>query len=117
MNQLTENTLWNIFATRALAYVVYGGADNGECFAALSHIESNAPEDWHRAWTTTAERVLGFASTSEAAGHLVSAGKRTSGRHPIIAFRISRSSVLRWIRGSSTPLNARQTHFAECEVK
>ncbi len=51
----------------------YGGADAGEVLAALEQMKPGDAESWVSAWLSAAERVLGYAKTSDAGGNTVSA--------------------------------------------
>jgi len=53
----------------------YGGADTGEVLATIEQIESGDFESWYESWYAAAERLLGFADESAAAGNHVSARK------------------------------------------
>jgi pimeloyl-ACP methyl ester carboxylesterase len=74
MPLLSEDPLWEQFATRTLFLTTYGGADFGECMSTMARVgdESDA-STWLREWTTTAERVAETGRISEDAGHTVSA--------------------------------------------
>src|ERR1700761_2231631 len=74
MPLLSDNPLWEQFATRTLYLTTYGGADIGECTTTIERIgdEGNAG-DWHREWTAPADRIGAAAAASEAGGHVVSA--------------------------------------------
>lgn len=74
MPLLSENPLWEQFATRTLFLTTYGGADFGDCFTTMQRIgdDGNAAT-WHREWTATADRLAAAARESEDGGHVVSA--------------------------------------------
>src|SRR4030095_11538193 len=46
----------------------YGGADVGECLAALARVRGSDLSSWYDAWNTTATRVLRLAEREGAAG-------------------------------------------------
>jgi pimeloyl-ACP methyl ester carboxylesterase len=74
MPLLSDNPLWEQFATRTLFMATYGGADFGECAVTMERIGDDGDATaWHREWTTTADRVAAAAAASEAGGHQVSA--------------------------------------------
>jgi pimeloyl-ACP methyl ester carboxylesterase len=71
---LSANAMWEAFATRALFYASYGGADFGECQATMARIGDDGDvDDWCREWSATADRLAEEAARSEAGGHHVSA--------------------------------------------
>ena len=70
---LSTNSMWEMFGQRALSGTIYGAADIGECVSTVERVTSDSPEDWHREWTATAERLFAAARASENAGHLISA--------------------------------------------
>lgn len=61
------------WTNRALAHVVYGGADFGECATTAGRITAGDGDSWYREWNETADRVFAIAEASEAKGHKVSA--------------------------------------------
>jgi len=73
MALLSENPLWEEFATRLLYTASYGGADFGEVLTTMARIGDGDADAWHREWSATAERVAGWAAESAAGGHHVSA--------------------------------------------
>lgn len=74
MPLLSENPLWEQFATRTLFLATYGGADFGECLTTMQRIgDDGDAATWHREWTATADRLAATARESEDAGHVVSA--------------------------------------------
>ncbi len=74
MALLSNNPLWEQFATRTLFLTTYGGADFGECLTAMARVGDDGDATaWHREWTATADRLAEAAAVSEAAGHDVSA--------------------------------------------
>jgi hypothetical protein len=58
---------------RALAHVVYGGADFCECTTIAGRIIEGDGDSWYREWTETADRVSALAEASAAKGHKVNA--------------------------------------------
>jgi alpha-beta hydrolase superfamily lysophospholipase len=70
---LSQNPLWEAFATRTLYTATYGGADFGECQATMARVGDGDAADWHREWTATADRLADAARASARAGHAVSA--------------------------------------------
>jgi pimeloyl-ACP methyl ester carboxylesterase len=74
MPLLSNNPLWEQFATRTLFVTTYGGADFGECMTTMQRIGDDGDATvWHREWTATADRLAACARESEDAGHVVSA--------------------------------------------
>jgi pimeloyl-ACP methyl ester carboxylesterase len=74
MPLLSDNPLWEQFATRTLFMATYGGADFGECITTMQRIgDDGDAAAWHREWTVTADRLAASARGSEEAGHVVSA--------------------------------------------
>ncbi len=73
MGLLSENPLWDEFATRLLYSASYGGADFGEVLTTMDRIGDGDADAWHREWTATARRVAGWAAESAERGHHVSA--------------------------------------------
>lgn len=74
MPLLSNNPLWEQFATRTLYTATYAGADFGECITTMQRIGDDGDAGaWHREWTATADRLAGVARQSEDAGHVVSA--------------------------------------------
>ena len=73
MALLSENPLWEAFATRLLYSTTYGGADFGEVLTTMERIGGGDAGTWHREWSATAEQVGGWAAESAAGGHHVSA--------------------------------------------
>lgn len=71
---LSENDMWDAFGNRALDYIRDGGADFGECMVAIQRIgDAGTPDDWHREWVATADRVAAIGDECAARGHRVSA--------------------------------------------
>jgi pimeloyl-ACP methyl ester carboxylesterase len=73
MGIMLDDPLYERFATRALSYALYGGADFGECFVTAKQVTPADPDSWYRAWTATANRVFEIAQACAASGHAVSA--------------------------------------------
>ena len=74
MPLLSNNPLWEQFATRTLFMTSYGGADFGECQVTMERIGDDGDTGaWHQEWTATADRIAEAAAASEAGGHEVSA--------------------------------------------
>jgi pimeloyl-ACP methyl ester carboxylesterase len=74
MPLLSNNPMWEQFATRTLFLTTYGGADFGECQTTVARIgDDGDASDWHREWTATADRIAEVAAASECGGHDVSA--------------------------------------------
>ncbi len=74
MPLLSNNPLWEQFATRTLFMATYGGADFGECTTTIQRVGDDGDASaWHREWTATADRLAAAARESEDAGHVVSA--------------------------------------------
>jgi pimeloyl-ACP methyl ester carboxylesterase len=74
MSLLSNNPLWEAFGERALLIAGSGGADFGECLVTVQAVgDDGRPDDWHREWTATAERVAAIACESAQRGHTTSA--------------------------------------------
>lgn len=74
MPLLSENPMWEAFGQRALLTTGAGGADFGECLAAVRAVgEDGDAGDWHRAWSEAGERVAAGAEESASKGHGISA--------------------------------------------
>jgi len=110
MPWLSENPLWETFATRALFSATYGGADFGECARALERIGDGGADDWHREWTAQAEDLVELADARAAAGHNVSA--REAYLRATTYFRTAYLPLF----GAPTDERLRQTFARECEV-
>ncbi|MDJ0691506.1 MAG: alpha/beta fold hydrolase [Xenococcaceae cyanobacterium MO_188.B32] len=52
-----------------------GMADIGECLDTVSRVEAEKEDSWSREWRKTAKRIRKIAKSSEAKGHLISAGE------------------------------------------
>ncbi len=73
MTWLSENELWEAFATRALFYASYGGADFGECRQTVARVGDGSADDWWREWGRTAGGLMQVADAAAGRGHRVSA--------------------------------------------
>src|SRR5205823_5574240 len=65
--------MWEAFGGRAVGRIVYGGADLGECRAAVEAVGAGGVDAWYRAWTAMADRLAAIGDDSGARGHTVSA--------------------------------------------
>ncbi|HEU0215454.1 MAG TPA: alpha/beta fold hydrolase, partial [Stellaceae bacterium] len=65
--------MWEAFGARAIARIVYGGADVGECRSAVEGVRDGDTEAWYRGWTAVADRLTAVGDDSAARGHVVSA--------------------------------------------
>ncbi len=68
-----KDSLYDAQWLRTAGHSSSGGAEIAECFAAASRIRERNAEDWFRAWSGLAERVLAQAEASAALGHRESA--------------------------------------------
>ena len=75
---LSDNPMWEAFGGRALVRIVYGGADFGECRAAVAAVGDGGADDWHRAWVATADRIAAIGDESAAGPR----GQRAGGVSP-----------------------------------
>lgn len=57
-----------------LGNAAHGGTEVAEVLETASRITDDSPATWARQWSDSAARLLAVAETSEAAGHLISAG-------------------------------------------
>jgi hypothetical protein len=73
MPWLSDNPLWEQFATRTLYLTTYGGADFGECQTTMERVGDGDADVWYAEWVATADRVARAAAASDAGGHPVSA--------------------------------------------
>lgn len=73
MPMLSENQMWEEMGSRALALTSYGGAEIGECRAAVAAVGDGGPERWHVAWNTLAQHLDDQGRVSAAEGDRVSA--------------------------------------------
>jgi pimeloyl-ACP methyl ester carboxylesterase len=65
--------MWEAFGSRAIGRIVYGGADVGECRAAVEGVGDGDAEGWYRGWTAVADRLTAVGDDSAAKGHAISA--------------------------------------------
>jgi pimeloyl-ACP methyl ester carboxylesterase len=65
-----DDPLFEEFALRPL---IMDGCPLGEVSSTASRVEEGDRDGWYREWTTTAERVAGYANESARTGHTVSA--------------------------------------------
>ncbi|NGX54551.1 MAG: 2,6-dihydropseudooxynicotine hydrolase [Chlamydiae bacterium] len=68
-----KSNLYSFQALRAMAAASSGGADIGECLAAISKIEDGDDESWYCAWYDLAKRLEAEALEMGSKGHDVSA--------------------------------------------
>lgn len=74
MPLLSANPMWEAFGQRALLTAGAGGADFGECLAAVRAVGEDGDADaWCRAWTDAGDRVAAGAEESARKGHRTSA--------------------------------------------
>ena len=73
MPMLSDNPMWEEMAARALALVDYGGAEIGECRAAVEATGDGGPDQWHDAWNTLAQHLDDAGRVSAVEGDPVSA--------------------------------------------
>jgi len=57
MPVLSENAFWEEIGMRAVGLVGYGGADLGECLAAVEAVGDGGADRWHDAWSSLARRL------------------------------------------------------------
>jgi hypothetical protein len=70
---LSDNEMWEAFGGRVVSRIVYGGADLGECRAAVAAVGAGGVDAWYGAWMALAERLDAAGEASAAKGHAVSA--------------------------------------------
>jgi len=70
---LSENDVWEETGSRALALTAYGGAEIGECQAAVEAVGDGGTAQWHDAWNTLAQRLDDQGRVSAVEGDPVSA--------------------------------------------
>jgi len=107
---LSENPLWESFASRALFSATYGGADFGECARAIDRIADGGVDAWHREWATQARALVDASDASAAAGHPVSAREAY-----LRATTYYRTAYLP-LFGEPTDERLRETFARECEA-
>lgn len=73
MGRFSDNPLWERFVIGAIGNTVYGGAEVGECLAALRRARPEDRESWYDEWMRLAERLHASGQASAARNHLVSA--------------------------------------------
>jgi pimeloyl-ACP methyl ester carboxylesterase len=73
MPWLSENSLFEALATRALFLAGYGAADFGECWQTVQRVGDGGVDEWHREWRATADWLVEQGDESAARGHRVSA--------------------------------------------
>lgn len=73
MPMLSDNPMWDEMAMRAVALTNYGGAELGECMAAVKATGDGGPDQWHDAWNSMAQRLDDRGRVSAVEGDPVSA--------------------------------------------
>jgi len=63
---LSDNEMWESFGSRALGRIVYGGAELGECRAAIAAVGTGGVNDWYRAWAAIADCLAAAGDASAA---------------------------------------------------
>lgn len=87
MPMLSGNAMWEEMSMRAVALTGYGGAQIGECQAAVEAVGDGGIDQWHDAWNSMAQRLDDQGRVSAAEGDPVSA--RTSLMRASTYYRIS----------------------------
>lgn len=87
MAMLSENAMWEEMSMRAVALTGYGGAQIGECGAAIEAVGGGGVDQWHDAWNSMAQRLDDQGRVSAAEGDPVSA--RSSLMRASTYYRIS----------------------------
>ena len=54
---LSDNAMWEAFGGRPVGRIVYGGAEMGECRAAVEAVGSGGVDQWYDVWTAMADRL------------------------------------------------------------
>lgn len=57
MPVLSENAFWEEVGMRAVGLTGYGGAELGECIAAVEAVGDGGVDHWHDAWSSLAQRL------------------------------------------------------------
>lgn len=57
MAVLSENAFWEEIGMRAVGLISYGGAEIGECLAAIEEVGDGGVDRWHDAWSMLAARL------------------------------------------------------------
>lgn len=57
MPVLSENAFWEEVGMRAVGLTGYGGAELGECIAAVAAVGDGGVDEWHDAWNSLAQRL------------------------------------------------------------
>lgn len=73
MPMLSDNPMWEEMALRAVALTNYGGAEPGECRAAVEATGDGGADQWHAAWNSIAQRLDDQGRVSAVDGDRVSA--------------------------------------------
>jgi pimeloyl-ACP methyl ester carboxylesterase len=110
MPWLSNNPLWETFASRALFSATYGGADFGECARALDRVGDGGADAWHREWSAQAHALVEAGDASAAAGHPLSA--REAYLRATTYFRTAYMPLF----GAPTNDRLRTTYTSECEA-
>jgi pimeloyl-ACP methyl ester carboxylesterase len=70
---LSDNEMWEGMGSRALALVSSGGAEIGECQAAVAAVGDGGSAEWHDAWNSLAQRLEDQGRVSATEGDRMSA--------------------------------------------
>ncbi|HEV7655648.1 MAG TPA: alpha/beta fold hydrolase [Mycobacteriales bacterium] len=73
MTTFLKDELLDAQVQRTLGTAGAGGADLGECLAAVAAVDGTDLDSWHAAWTAVADRLRRLAEAEEAAGNRESA--------------------------------------------
>ena len=90
---LSDNKMGEAFGGRAIARIVYGGADIGECRAAVAAVGAGGVEDWHSAWATMAGHLAAAGDASAARATPSARARPICARRPTTRCRICPSSA------------------------
>jgi pimeloyl-ACP methyl ester carboxylesterase len=70
---LSDYPMWEAFGGRALGRIAYGGADVGECRAAIAGVADGDVDAWHLGWAGMAARLAAVGDDCMAMGHTINA--------------------------------------------
>lgn len=73
MPVLSENAFWEEVGMRAVGLTSYGGAELGECFAAVRAVGDGGVDEWHECWNRMAQRLDDEGRMAANQGRLTSA--------------------------------------------
>jgi pimeloyl-ACP methyl ester carboxylesterase len=108
MPMLSDVAMWEEMSMRAVALTGYGGAQIGECQAAIDALGDGGVDQWHDSWNSTAQRLDDQGRISAAEGDPVSA--RDSLMRASTYYRISYCPLF------GTPVDERLRVSFEAEV-